>query len=185
MLQIPLVGPGDAIRGSHDALVTLLEYGDFECPHSGYAYPVVKEVLLRMGDTARFVFRHLPQDGVHPRALLGAQAAEAARAQGKFWQMHDVLFDNQQALEPADLIRHAATLDLDVTRFAAELASGTHLPKVRSDAAGMTERALGTPTFFIDGYCLLGSWNVDVLVGGLAAAARHKRALIETGARPA
>src|SRR5215470_15875776 len=113
-----LVTERDHISGSADAPVTLLEYGNFECVHCGRAYPIIKEVQKRLGNNLRFVFRHFPTVRTHPHSVRAAEAAEAAAAQGKFWQMHDQLFTHQQALEDRDLSRYARHIGLDVDRFA-------------------------------------------------------------------
>src|SRR5919199_5615233 len=113
--QLPLpVAERDHIQGPSTAPVTLVEYGDYECPYCGAAHPIVKEVQRRLGDRLRFVFRHFPLTNVHPHAQHAAEAAEAAGAQGKFWAMHDTLFEHQRALDDAHLEEHAAALGLDV-----------------------------------------------------------------------
>src|SRR6187402_2647073 len=111
------VGARDHVQGPAEAPVTLVEYGDYECPHCGRAYPIVKAVQKRLGTQLRFVFRNFPLSNAHPNA----EAAEAAAAQGKFWEMHDLLFEHQDALEREDLLRYAADLGLDVKRFRSEL----------------------------------------------------------------
>ena len=116
-----LVTERDHISGSADAPVTLLEYGNFECVHCGRAYPIIKEVQKRLGNNLRFVFRHFPTVRTHPHSVRAAEAAEAAAAQGKFWEMHDQLFTHQQALEDPDLSRYARHIVLDVDRFARDM----------------------------------------------------------------
>ena len=111
----------DHVRGSDDAPVTLVEYGDYECPYCGQAEVVIRELLDSFGDDLRYVWRHLPLNDVHPNAQMAAEAAEAAAAQGAFWEMHDRLLDHQDELEPADLDRYAEELGLDVDRFGDEL----------------------------------------------------------------
>ena len=125
---MPVDPEGDHIRGPEDAPVTLVEYGDFECPYCGRAEPVLRELLADFGDELRFVFRHLPLSDVHPRAQLAAEAAEAAAAQGKFWEMHDKLFEHQDALAPSDLVRYAEELGLDADRFRDELRRRVYAP---------------------------------------------------------
>src|SRR5262245_12634267 len=122
----PPVSSDDHRAGPDDAPVTLLGYGDFECPHCGRAHPIVLAVRERMGPRLRFVFRHFPLAQVHPHAMPAAEAAEAAGEQGKFWEMHDALFQNQKALADADLIRYAQALGLDAERVERELVSGAH-----------------------------------------------------------
>ena len=122
----PPVSPDDHRAGPDGAPVTLTEYGDYECPHCGAAYPIVQEVRRALGSELRFVFRHFPLSQAHPHAQRAAEAAEAAGAQGEFWGMHDLLFQNQDALEDSDLLRYAVSLKLDEERFARELSAGVH-----------------------------------------------------------
>jgi protein-disulfide isomerase len=163
-----LVGPvteADHIRGEPDASVTLVEYGEFECPHCGRAYHSIKELLEEAAGEIRFVFRHFARDDVHPFSERSAQAAEAAGAQGRFWEMHDILFESQHQLEHDDLVHHASRLGLDVERFGREMRDQLHLPAVRAHlesglASGVTE----TPTFFIDGVKYVGSYGARDLI---------------------
>ena len=122
----PPVSDRDHAQGPADAKLTLVEYGDYECPHCGRAYPIVKAVQKRLGSRLRFVFRNFPLNNAHPHAQAAAEAAEAAAAQGKFWEMHDAIFENQGALETDDLLRYAEDLGLDVERFASELDREVH-----------------------------------------------------------
>jgi protein-disulfide isomerase len=148
----PPVGPHDHVQGPAEAPVTLVEYGDYECPYCGEAYPVVKALQKRLGDQMRFVFRNFPLAQAHPHAEHAAEAAEAAGAQGKFWEMHDLLYENQDALEDEDLVRYARALHLDVPRFVKEMESGAYLERVREDfRSGVRSGVNGTPTFFING----------------------------------
>ena len=141
----------DHIRGSADAPVTLVEYGDYECPHCGRAAPVVRALLEKFDGRVRFVFRHLPLPDVHPNAALAAEAAEAAAAQDAFWPMHDLLFANQDALQLADLIRYAGELELDVRRFEEDLRTARYGPHVAQDVNSAEEAGVaGTPTFFVN-----------------------------------
>ena len=145
------VGASDWVRGDPAAPVTLVEYGEFECPDCGRAYHVIKSVL-DANDGVRFVFRHFARDDVHPFSERSAQAAEAAGAQGRFWEMHDFLFERQHQLEYDDLFRHAAELGLDVDRFRQELSAQAHLPKVHGDlGSGLASGVSSTPTLFING----------------------------------
>ena len=174
----PPVGPEDHVLGSPPAPVTLLEYGDLECPFCGRAYPVVKQLLRQMSARTRFAYRHFPLAQAHPHALMAAQAAEAAGAQGKFWEMHDTLFENQEALGEEDLLAYADALDLDVDRFSEELATGMHLDKVRRDFhSGVRSGVNGTPTFFINGIRHDGSWDYDTLIAAVSSAAVSAAAL--------
>jgi protein-disulfide isomerase len=145
------VGASDHAQGPETAPVTLVEYGDFECPYCGRAYPVVKELKRHFGDDLRFVFRHTPRAIPHPHAQHAAEAAEAAGAQGKFWEMHDRLFEHQAALRDADLVQHASAIGLDESRFGNDLAAHAFAPKVRAQEATGAHTVLATPTFFING----------------------------------
>ena len=176
MSLTPPVSPDDHGSGPEDAPVTLVEYGDSECPHCGAAHPVVQEVQKILGKDLRFVFRNFPLKQIHPRAEPAAEAAEAAAAQGKFWQMHDLLFENQDALEDAELLRYAASLSLDVERFARELSTGVHAPRVRRDfRSGVRSGVNGTPTFFINGARYEESWELPSLLAAVEAAAAVRR----------
>ena len=149
-LTVP-VSERDHLKGSPTASVTLVEYGDFQCPYCGAAHPIVKEVQRLMGDDLLFAFRHFPLTQVHRHAGIAAEAAEAAGAQGRFWEMHDELFEHQDHLSPPDLLGHAEAVGLDVDRFAAELESHAHEPRVREDfMSGIRSGFNGTPTFFIN-----------------------------------
>jgi formate-nitrite transporter family protein len=170
----PPVGEGDHVAGADDAPVTLVEYGDYECPYCGMAYPIVKALQRELGGQLRLAFRNFPLAEMHPHARRAAQAAEAAAAQGKFWEMHDVIFEHQDALEDADLLRYAAELGLDVERIARELESGAHAKRVRDDfRSGVRSGVNGTPTFFINGQRYDGSWaNQEAFTRALRDATR-------------
>src|SRR5688500_6836014 len=135
MLAVP-VGERDHIRGAADAPITLVEYGDYECPYCGSANPFLRGLRRRLGDRLRVVFRNFPHVEIHPHAQHAAEAAEAAGAQGKFWEMHDHLFQHQQALEDADLVRYAGELGLDLEQFARELNEHVYAERVREDVSG-------------------------------------------------
>ncbi|MEA2705275.1 MAG: hypothetical protein QOH22_63 [Gemmatimonadaceae bacterium] len=171
----PPVSERDHVAGPDDAPVTLVEYGDYECPHCGRAHPVIKTVQRELGGQLRFVFRNFPLAEAHPHALLAAQSAEAAGAQGKFWEMHDMIFEHQDALEPEDIVGYANALGLDIARFESELEGGTYVKKVRDDfRSGVKSGVNGTPTFFVNGIRYDGSWaNVESFIGALRAAARN------------
>jgi protein-disulfide isomerase len=157
-LTVP-VTERDHSLGPGNAPVTLVEYGDFECPHCGRAYPIVQGVRRYSGEQLRFVYRHFPLVEAHPHAERAAEASEAAGAQGRFWEMHDILFRNQFALEDEDLIRYAARIGVDAQRVARELAAGTYARKVRDDfRGGIRSGVNGTPTFFINGLRFDGNW---------------------------
>jgi len=160
----PPVGPDDHVEGRDDAPVTLVEYGDFECPHCAAAYPVVEAARARLGDGLRFVYRHFPLAVVHPHAIRAAEAAEAAGAQGKFWEMHRLLFLNQNALDDVDLLRYAAALGLDLVRFEDDLAAHALAQRVRRDyVSGASSGVEGTPTFFVNGVRYEGPWSEAAL----------------------
>ena len=149
-LLTPPVGPRDHALGAADARVTLVEYGDFECPFCGRAYPELKQVLRRLKGKIRFVFRHFPLSAEHPHAQHAAEVAEAAAAQGKFWEMHDLLYQRQAALADEDLVRYARELGLDAERERRELLA--HAARVREDVVSGAESGVsGTPRFFING----------------------------------
>src|SRR5438128_4750978 len=171
-----IVGPEDHAQGLIDAPITLVEYGDYECPHCGRAYPIVKAIQQQMGPRLRFVYRNFPLRESHPHAEQAAEAAEAAAAQGKFWEMHDRLFERQFALDGEYLIEYAGDLGLDVARFRKELASGAYAPRVREDfRSGVTSGVNGTPTFFINGVRHDDSWELEPLLAALEEAAVARR----------
>ncbi len=167
----PPVGMGDHRAGTNDAPVTLVEYGDFECSSCGLAYPIVRSIQRELGTSLRFVFRHFPLTQAHPHAQHAAEAAEAGGAQGRFWEMHDLLYEHQQALEDDDLLQYGNALGLDVDRLRAELAAGTHSGRVRDDfRSGVRSGVNGTPTFFINGERFDEPWSDE---GGFLSALRR------------
>jgi len=166
-LTVP-VNESDHTQGAHTAAITLVEYGDYECPSCGQAYPIVKELQQRLGHQLRFVFRNFPLTSAHPRAEPAAEAAEAADSQGKFWAMHDMLFENQDALDEESLLRYAAALGLNEAEFISELESHTHAPRVRRDFMGGVRSGVnGTPTFFINGIRHDGGFDLDTLLNAI------------------
>jgi formate-nitrite transporter family protein len=166
------VGERDHAQGAADARVALVEYGDFECPACGRAYPVLKEVQKALGPNLRFVFRHFPLRASHPHAGAAAEAAEAAAAQGRFWEMHDRLYEHQAALADDGLRRHARKIGLDLERFESEMRLHTHEERVREDiASGAASGIRGTPTLFINGTRYDGPRDRSSLVAALARAA--------------
>lgn len=174
-LTIP-VGPEDWTTGPAQAPVTLVEYGDFECPHCGAMEHTLRALREWAGDDLRFVFRHFPLTGSHPHAELAAEAAEAAGAQGAFWPMHDILLDNQQALELHDLQRYAAHLGLDVTAFTTALDERTYQPQVQADfMSGVRSGVGGTPTFYINGVRYDGDYDEESLRRAIQKAKRLAR----------
>ncbi len=169
----PAVSDSDHRAGPDDAPVTLVEYGDYECPHCGRAHPIIQEVRKRLSRRLRFVFRNFPLAEAHPHAFHAAEAAEAAAVQGKFWEMHDTLFEHQVALEDSDLVRYAKMLALDAGRLKEELAAGTHANRVSQDfRSGVRSGVNGTPTFFINGTRHDGSWDRDALLEALERVAK-------------
>lgn len=173
------VGKRDHIRGPETAPVTLVEYGDYECPHCGAAHRIVKQLEEMVGDKLRFVFRHFPLTQIHPHAQLAAEAAEAAGAQGKFWEMHDTLFENQRTLDELHLVAFAEQLGLDSEGFARELQVGLYRDRVREDfMSGVRSGVNGTPTFFIDGWRYDGSWQIESLLHAIERAMEMRRAAI-------
>jgi protein-disulfide isomerase len=167
------VSERDHVQGPATAPATLVEYGDYECPFCGQAHPIVKAVQARLGPRMRYVFRPFPLTEIHPRALVAAEAAEAAGAQGRFWQMHDLLFENQPAFSDPDLVRYGTALGLDVPRFVTEVAERVYEPRIREDfMSGVRSGVNGTPTFFINGIRHDGPWDVATLTNELLAVAR-------------
>ena len=177
-LAVP-VDPGrDHVRGPMKAPVTLVEYGDFECPYCGQAEPVVRELLAGTGDL-RYVFRHLPLTDVHSHAQLAAEGAEAADRQGEFWEMHDILIEHQGALTKRDLLRYAADLGLDQAQFAADLRDHVGAAHVAEDVDSADLSGVsGTPTFFVNGKRHYGAYDIDALSEAVRGA--RARALIAT-----
>jgi Na+/H+ antiporter NhaA len=169
-LGVPVDPDRDHLRGPVEAPVTVVEYGDFECPYCGKAEPVVRELLADFGDV-RYVWRHLPLSDVHPRAELAAEAAEAAATQGAFWEMHDLLLDHQGDLKPSDLEAYAERLGLDLERYRDDLRRHAHTPRIEEDVdsadiSGVT----GTPTFFVNERRHDGAYDIDTLSAAVRAA---------------
>ncbi len=161
----------DHIRGAPDAPVTLVEYGDFECPYCGRAEPAIRELLSEWGDDLRYVFRHLPLSDVHPWAQLAAEAAEAAGAQGAFWEMYDILLAHQGELTPGSLRRYAQDLGLDGERLTEELRRRAHAARVSEDVASADASGVsGTPSFFVNGRRHTGVYDVATLSAAVRAA---------------
>jgi Na+/H+ antiporter NhaA len=162
-LAVPVDPDRDHIRGPEESLVTMVEYGDFECPYCGMAEPAVRELLRDYGEV-RYVWRHLPLNDVHPNAQLAAEAAEAAGKQGAFWEMHDLLLDHQDALQPRDLVGYADSLGLDTRRFAADLRKHAGMAHVSEDLESADLSSVsGTPTFFINGKRHYGAYDIETL----------------------
>ena len=165
------VGERDHVAGPANAPVTLVEYGDFECPSCRKAFSMVKDLQQRLGDKLRFVFRNFPLTKIHPNAQHAAEAAEAAAAQGAYWQMHDRLFERQFALEDDNLIEYATDLGLDADRMGVALEGGTYRARVNEDVlSGIQSGVNGTPTFFINGERYDGAHGTEPLFGALQRA---------------
>ncbi|PRY48416.1 Na+/H+ antiporter NhaA [Geodermatophilus tzadiensis] len=178
LLDPPVDPDRDHVRGPVDAPLTLVEYGDFECPFCGRATGAVDELRERFGDRLRYVFRHVPLADVHPHARLAAEAAEAAAAQGRFWELHDRLFAEQDRLTPGDLLEHAAAVGLDVVRFSRDLGSGRYARRVQQDVESAEASGVeGTPTFFVGDRRHAGPYDADSLAAALLEAAGGDGAL--------
>jgi protein-disulfide isomerase len=162
----------DHIQGPVNAPIKLLEYGDYECPFCGRAYPIVKAIQKELGASLCFAFRNFPLSTMHPHAEHAARAAEAAGRQGRFWEMHDLLFENQNDLEDVALARYAELLGLDARRLVVEILSGAHSQRIREDFKGGIRGGVnGTPTFFINGVRYDGAHALDELIAALTRAA--------------
>jgi protein-disulfide isomerase len=159
-LAVPVDEDRDHARGGQGSpAITLVEYGDYECPYSRAAYRSVQQIERELGDRLRFVFRHFPLREIHPHAQIAAEAAEEAAAQDRFWEMHDTLFGRQHALEREDLIRYANELGLDAERFTVALQDGRHRARIEEDRSSGTRSGVqGTPTLFIAGGLYDGSY---------------------------
>ena len=170
-LAVP-VNDKDHAQGSAGAPVTLVEYGDYECPYCGNAYPIIKRIQGEMGPRLRFVFRNFPLNTIHAHAGIAAQAAEAAAAQGKFWEMHDLLYEHQQDLEGGDMVRYALKLGLEIYRFESDLSGEVFAKRVSDDFRGGVRSGVnGTPTFFINGTRYNGPHDYESLKAALGHAA--------------
>jgi protein-disulfide isomerase len=171
-LTVPL-SDRDHIQGSLDAEVELVEYGDYECPHCTAAFPVVKQIQAEFGDDLCFAYRHFPLVEIHQYAEPAAEAAEAAGAQRRFWQMHDLLFENSPELDGAHLLMFANTLRLDTDRFIRDVAGHGYLPRIREDIeSGVASGVRGTPTFFINGVRHQGGYDLETMREALQLARR-------------
>jgi len=171
-LVLPVSEERDHVQGPGDAPVTLVEYGDYECPYCGEAYPIVKQIQERMEEQLRFVFRNFPISTTHPHAEYAAEAAEAAAAQDRFWEMHDHLYEHQQRLRVDDLRSYAQAIELDLDLFDKELAEHVHADRVHEDfLSGVRSGVNGTPTFFINGMRHDDPYDLETLLVALEAAA--------------
>ncbi len=165
------VGVADHVLGPESAPATLIEYGDYECPHCRQLHPIVRE-LMRRAEGLRCVYRHFPLTKIHPHAVRAAEAAEAAGAQGRFWQMHDALFDNDQPLDDERLARSARRAGLDMERFTREMAEGVYAARVEEEfkSALYSDRVTGTPTVYLNGALLSNVKSLDALLEAVTAA---------------
>jgi protein-disulfide isomerase len=173
-LALPVSSRRDHIQGPDMAPVTLVEYGDYECPYCGEAYPIIKNIQADIGNKLRFVFRNFPVTQVHPHAQHAAEAAEAAGAQNKFWEMHDYLYEHQDALDDNHLRRYASALGMDVLRFDREMAEHVHASRVREDfMSGIRSGVNGTPTFYINSVRYDDSWDEETLLSAINEALKN------------
>ncbi|HZT44009.1 MAG TPA: thioredoxin domain-containing protein [Chthonomonadaceae bacterium] len=171
MSLTPPVTERDHTQGPPNAPVTLVEYGDYECPHCGHAYPIVKAIQEQIGDNLRFVYRNFPLSQAHPHAEHAAEAAEAAGAQGRFWDMHDILFERQEALDDPDLVDYAGAIGLDTGRFIKDMEEGVFADRVQEDfLSGVRSGVNGTPSFFINGARHDGSYDYETLLAAIEKA---------------
>ena len=171
-LVVP-VSERDHSQGPATAAVTLVQYGDYECPYTRQSTTVVRALQHQLGDQLRFVFRNFPLTEIHPHALHAALAAEAAAAQDKFWEMHDYIFHHQHPLEDSDLAHFAEAVGLDMQQYTRAMAEQRALSRIVEDMeSGQRSGVQGTPTFFINGVMYHGSWQQDALLAALQAASR-------------
>jgi protein-disulfide isomerase len=165
----PAVHEGDRGTGNKNANIILVEFGDYQCPHCGHAYPLLKRLVREMKDQFYFVFRNFPLQEIHPAAMMAAQAAEAAAQQNKFWEMHDVIFEHQDNLQGNRFLHFAEELRLDLNEFAKDWKSTEILEKIETDfESGVRSGVNGTPTFFVNGEILLSyDGSYESLVEGI------------------
>lgn len=156
----PPVSPQDHIYGQPDAVIELLEYGDFQCPYCGRAFPIVKRIQEALGEHLKFVFRNFPLTKIHPLAKTAALATEAAGKQGKYWEMHHMIFENQRRIFKTALLEYASHIDLNLLQFELDLDNVALIDKVESDfESGLRSGVNATPTFFINGEKYTGNWE--------------------------
>lgn len=164
----PPVSAEDHILGNPSSSLELVEYGDFQCPHCGRAFPIVRGIHEKLGDRLKFVFRNFPLNKIHPQAKMAAVAAEAADLQGKFWEMHSILFENQRSLTQRSISEHAKSLGLDMDKFEADIQDAELGKKVdKSFMSGLRSGVNQTPSFFINGERYTGSWEEEDLLNYL------------------
>jgi protein-disulfide isomerase len=174
-LAVPVSRTRDHIQGPDTAPATLVEYGDYECPYCGQAYIIIKQIQQLLGKNLRFVFRNFPLTQVHPHAQHAAEAAESAAAQNKFWEMHDYLYEHQQALDDEHLAQYAALLGLDLPKFVQDIFHHVHAARIREDfLSGIRSGVNGTPTFFINGTRYNNSWDLETLLEAINYAIKER-----------
>jgi protein-disulfide isomerase len=170
-LTLPVSSSRDHIQGPTSAPVTLIEYGDYECPYCGQAYQIIEDVQKHLGNKLRFVFRNFPLTEAHPHAQHAAEAAEGAAAQNKFWEMHDYLYEHQQALDDQHLEKYADKLQLDLTKFNNDISNHAYAGRIREDfLSGIHSGVNGTPTFYINEIRYNDSWDLETLLERLRSA---------------
>ena len=162
----PPLSVGDHIQGNKNAIIELVEYGDYQCPHCGRAFPIVKRLQEKLGSKIKFAFRNFPLAKIHPDATMAAVATEAAALQGKYWEMHDMIFENQSQLDRAALLQYALTLELNGGQFKADIERPELTERVEADfESGMRSGVNATPTFFINGEKYNNGWEGDRMLG--------------------
>lgn len=166
MIQlIPAINSNDHVWGNPAAWLELVEYGDYECPYCGRAYPIVKDIKRKLGNEIKFVFRNFPLSKIHPNAFSAAVATEAAGLQNRFWEMHDMIFENQKMLDPDYILRYANRIGLDLEKFSNDMEQVALKEKVQRDFdSGIRSAVNRTPTFFVNGYKYEGEWSGDQLL---------------------
>jgi len=175
-LSLPVDPSRDHIQGADTAPITLLEYGDYECPFCGQAYLIIKQMQNNFGEDLRFAFRNFPITQSHPHAQHAAEAAESAAAQNKFWEMHDYLYEHQPALDDKHLEMYAGELGLDLNKFINEMSNHVYLSRIREDfLSGVRSGVNGTPCFFINGKRYDDSWDIETFTERLENIANSKR----------
>jgi protein-disulfide isomerase len=170
----PPVSSQDRCQGNSTAKITLVQYGDYQCPICQAAHGIIPAIQVEMGDRLRFVFRHFPQSQIHPEAYHAAEATEAAAAQNKFWEMHACLFEHPSQLADSNLVEYAIALDLDVDRFLQDMCTDRHVARVQADLdSGIHSGVISTPTFFINGVKYHDEGSLETLWGAVLQADRQ------------
>jgi protein-disulfide isomerase len=172
----PVSNKRDHIQGPDTVPATLVEFGDYECPYCGQAYPIIKEIQKYLGNNLRFVFRNFSLTQIHPHAQHAAEAAEAAGAQNKFWEMHDYLYEHQQALGDKNLEKYAGILGLGMVKFKNDFYKHVYASRVREDfLSGVRSGVNGTPSFFLNGIHYNNSWDYETLSETLVSIIKEKQ----------